>query len=77
MLPADAAEAVHFVATDASAKSTGKIINVDAGNATAVTRWADEDGDVLSGASRHVIGSWDAGRSNGHPIAEAASAVLF
>ena len=36
--PEDIAEAVAFFATDASAKSTGNIINVDAGNAAAFTR---------------------------------------
>jgi rhamnulose-1-phosphate aldolase/alcohol dehydrogenase len=38
VLPADVAEAVCFLASDASAKSTGNIINVDAGNAGAFTR---------------------------------------
>jgi rhamnulose-1-phosphate aldolase/alcohol dehydrogenase len=38
VLPEDVAEAVLFFATDASAKSTGNIINVDAGNAQAFTR---------------------------------------
>jgi len=38
VLPEDVAEAVHFFATDASSKSTGNIINVDAGNAQAFTR---------------------------------------
>ena len=38
VLPEDVAEAVAFFASDASAKSTGNIINVDAGNATAFTR---------------------------------------
>ena len=32
------AEAVYFLASDKSAKSTGNIINVDAGNAAAFTR---------------------------------------
>lgn len=36
--PEDIAEAVSFFASDASAKSTGNIINVDAGNAAAFTR---------------------------------------
>jgi NAD(P)-dependent dehydrogenase (short-subunit alcohol dehydrogenase family) len=36
--PEDVAEAVAFLASDRSAKSTGNIINVDAGNATAFTR---------------------------------------
>ena len=36
--PEDVAEAVAFFATDRSAKSTGNIINVDAGNAQAFTR---------------------------------------
>jgi rhamnulose-1-phosphate aldolase/alcohol dehydrogenase len=38
VLPADIAEAVHFLASDASAKSTGNMLNVDAGNAQAFTR---------------------------------------
>ncbi len=36
--PQDVAEAVHFFASDRSAKSTGNILNVDAGNAAAFTR---------------------------------------
>jgi len=36
--PEDVAEAVAFFATERSAKSTGNIINVDAGNAQAFTR---------------------------------------
>jgi rhamnulose-1-phosphate aldolase/alcohol dehydrogenase len=38
VLPEDVAEAVAFFASEASAKSTGNIINVDAGNAQAFTR---------------------------------------
>lgn len=38
VLPEDIAEAVWFFAGDASAKSTGNILNVDAGNAQAFTR---------------------------------------
>lgn len=38
VLPGDIAEAVAFFASDASSKSTGNIINVDAGNANAFTR---------------------------------------
>ena len=38
VLPADIAEAVFFLAGDQSAKSTGNIINVDAGNAQSFTR---------------------------------------
>ncbi|HZF43027.1 MAG TPA: bifunctional rhamnulose-1-phosphate aldolase/short-chain dehydrogenase [Sphingomonadaceae bacterium] len=38
VLPQDVAEAVHFLASDASSKSTGNMINVDAGNAQAFTR---------------------------------------
>jgi rhamnulose-1-phosphate aldolase/alcohol dehydrogenase len=38
VLPEDIAEAVYFFVSDASAKSTGNIINVDAGNAQAFTR---------------------------------------
>jgi rhamnulose-1-phosphate aldolase/alcohol dehydrogenase len=38
VLPEDIAEAIYFLASDASAKSTGNIINVDAGNAQAFTR---------------------------------------
>ena len=36
--PEDVAEAVYFFVSDMSAKSTGNIINVDAGNAQAFTR---------------------------------------
>ena len=38
VLPEDIAEAVHFLASEASAKSTGNILNVDAGNVQAFTR---------------------------------------
>ncbi len=38
VLPEDIAEAVYFFASDKSAKSTGNILNVDAGNAGAFTR---------------------------------------
>ena len=38
VLPEDIAEAVYFLVSDKSAKSTGNIINVDAGNAAAFTR---------------------------------------
>lgn len=38
VLPDDVAEAVYFFASDDSAKSTGNMINVDAGNAKAFTR---------------------------------------
>jgi rhamnulose-1-phosphate aldolase/alcohol dehydrogenase len=38
VFPEDIAEAIYFFASDASAKSTGNIINVDAGNATSFTR---------------------------------------
>jgi rhamnulose-1-phosphate aldolase/alcohol dehydrogenase len=38
VLPEDVAEAALFLVSDASAKSTGNIINVDAGNATSFTR---------------------------------------
>jgi rhamnulose-1-phosphate aldolase/alcohol dehydrogenase len=38
VLPEDVAEAVYFLASDLSAKSTGNIINVDAGNAVSFTR---------------------------------------
>ncbi len=38
VLPADVAKAVYFFASDMSAKSTGNLINVDAGNAGAFTR---------------------------------------
>ena len=38
VFPEDIAEAVYFFASDMSAKSTGNIINVDAGNAQAFTR---------------------------------------
>ncbi|PWC82489.1 short-chain dehydrogenase [Azospirillum sp. TSH100] len=36
--PEDVAEAIYFLASDASAKSTGNIVNVDAGNAQSFTR---------------------------------------
>jgi NAD(P)-dependent dehydrogenase (short-subunit alcohol dehydrogenase family) len=36
--PEDIAEAAYFLASDASSKSTGNIINVDAGNVQAFTR---------------------------------------
>ena len=38
VLPEDIAEAIYFFASDASAKSTGNIVNVDAGNAQSFTR---------------------------------------
>ncbi|KQT85095.1 bifunctional rhamnulose-1-phosphate aldolase/short-chain dehydrogenase [Aurantimonas sp. Leaf443] len=38
VFPEDIAEAVHFFASDRSAKSTGNIVNVDAGNAMSFTR---------------------------------------
>ncbi len=38
VLPEDIAEAVYFLASDMSGKSTGNMINVDAGNAQAFTR---------------------------------------
>ncbi len=38
VLPADVAEAIYFFASGASGKSTGNILNVDAGNAAAFTR---------------------------------------
>ena len=38
VLPEDIAEAVYFLASDMSAKSTGNMINVDAGNAHAFVR---------------------------------------
>jgi rhamnulose-1-phosphate aldolase/alcohol dehydrogenase len=38
VLPEDIAEAVYFFASDASAKSTGNIVNVDAGNVQSFTR---------------------------------------
>jgi len=38
VLPEDIAEAVYFFASEMSAKSTGNMINVDAGNAQAFTR---------------------------------------
>jgi NAD(P)-dependent dehydrogenase (short-subunit alcohol dehydrogenase family) len=38
VLPEDVAEAIYFLASDAAAKCTGNIINVDAGNAQAFTR---------------------------------------
>jgi NAD(P)-dependent dehydrogenase (short-subunit alcohol dehydrogenase family) len=38
VLPGDVAEAVYWLASEASAKSTGNMINVDAGNAQAFVR---------------------------------------
>ncbi|SFO99451.1 Enoyl-[acyl-carrier-protein] reductase [NADH] [Paracoccus pantotrophus] len=38
VLPEDIAEAAYFLASDLSAKSTGNILNVDAGNVQAFTR---------------------------------------
>jgi rhamnulose-1-phosphate aldolase/alcohol dehydrogenase len=38
VLPEDIAEAIYYFASDQSAKSTGNILNVDAGNATSFTR---------------------------------------
>ena len=38
VLPEDVAEAVYFLSSDMSAKSTGNMLNVDAGNAQAFTR---------------------------------------
>ena len=38
VFPEDVAEAIYFLASDMSAKSTGNIINVDAGNAQSFTR---------------------------------------
>ncbi|CAH1688134.1 Predicted rhamnulose-1-phosphate aldolase [Hyphomicrobiales bacterium] len=38
VLPEDVAEAVYFFSSDASSKSTGNIVNVDAGNAQSFTR---------------------------------------
>ena len=38
VLPEDVAEATYFLVSDASAKSTGNILNVDAGNVQAFTR---------------------------------------
>jgi enoyl-[acyl-carrier-protein] reductase (NADH) len=38
VLPSDIADAVYFFASDMSIKSTGNMINVDAGNAQAFTR---------------------------------------
>jgi NAD(P)-dependent dehydrogenase (short-subunit alcohol dehydrogenase family) len=38
VLPSDIAAAVYFFASDMSAKSTGNMVNVDAGNAQAFTR---------------------------------------
>ncbi len=38
VLPEDIAESVYFLASEAASKSTGNVINVDAGNAQAFTR---------------------------------------
>jgi len=38
VFPEHLAEGVYFLASEASGKSTGNILNVDAGNAVAFTR---------------------------------------
>jgi len=38
VFPEDVAEGIYFFASEASCKSTGNILNVDAGNAVAFTR---------------------------------------
>ena len=38
VFPEDVAEGIYFFASEASGKSTGNILNVDAGNAVAFTR---------------------------------------
>ena len=38
VFPEDIAEAAYFFVSDMSAKSTGNIVNVDAGNAQAFSR---------------------------------------
>ena len=38
VFPEDIAEAIYFFASDVSAKSTGNILNVDAGHAPSFTR---------------------------------------
>ena len=38
VFPEDVAEAIYFFASEAAGKSTGNILNVDAGNAVAFTR---------------------------------------
>jgi len=38
VFPEDIAEAVYFLSSDVSSKSTGNIINVDAGNQISFTR---------------------------------------
>jgi enoyl-[acyl-carrier-protein] reductase (NADH) len=38
VFPEDIAEAIYFLASEKSAKSTGNILNVDAGNAQSFTR---------------------------------------
>jgi len=38
VLPEDVAQAVYFFASEQSSKSTGNILNVDAGNLTAFPR---------------------------------------
>jgi len=39
VFPEDVAEGIYFFPSEASGKSTGNILNVDAGNAVAFTRW--------------------------------------
>jgi enoyl-[acyl-carrier-protein] reductase (NADH) len=38
VFPEDIAEAIYFLASEKSSKSTGNILNVDAGNAQSFTR---------------------------------------
>ena len=38
VLPEDIAEAIYFLASDNAAKSTGNVVNVDAGHAPSFTR---------------------------------------
>ena len=50
VLPEDIAEAIYFFASDASAKSTGNIVNVDAGNAQSFTQIGSIMPDIAAAA---------------------------
>ena len=52
VFPEDIAEAAYFLASDLSAKSTGNIVNVDAGNAQSFTRARDRQSALLPSCGR-------------------------